>query len=479
MKHSPLEIISLAAILLVSLILGYSMFTVGHVWGDDFAAYILQAQSLLHGSTSEFISRNSFTLQNSSFQVGPEAYPWGFPALLTPIIAFIGPKITALKSINLVFYALFLISFYFFLRPRTGSLAGLILAAGLAFNPTLLLAQDQIQSDFVFLFLSTLTLFLIKQNTKPNTLLSGLIGVLIALAFSVRTNGILLLAALPFAHGLTLNAFRNWKQTAIPYLTAASGILINFILFPGGQSSYFSHYTDLFSLQRLIDNFFYYLNLPQVFFERIFLADLFYWVVSGLFVIGLWQRFKEELPIISYVFVSLAIFFSWPERQGLRFIYPLIPFYLYLAWEGGQVLLNRLNSSSRFLIFQQSGWVLLALLSLITSFQMAQPLFTYKEINGPYHETSQEMFAFIRENTPADAVIIFFKPRAMRLFTNRDSILTTYCEDLTNGDYYVLNAKGTDSNQINAEELMLCDNFSQLHEVFKNRRFVIYQVEDK
>jgi len=45
----------LAIVILISALLGSLLFTRGHIWGDDFAAYIMQARSILAGNMSEFV----------------------------------------------------------------------------------------------------------------------------------------------------------------------------------------------------------------------------------------------------------------------------------------------------------------------------------------------------------------------------------------------------------------------------------------
>jgi hypothetical protein len=41
--------------------------------------------------------------------------------------------------------------------------------------------------------------------------------------------------------------------------------------------------------------------------------------------------------------------------------------------------------------------------------------------DGPFDATSREMFDFVRSTVPADAAVVFFKPRALRLLTGRRS----------------------------------------------------------
>ena len=74
----------LIIIILLSFAIGSSVLTRGHEWGDDWASYVMQSQSILNGKTSEFVERNTFTIFESSFQIGPVAYPWGYPLILTP-----------------------------------------------------------------------------------------------------------------------------------------------------------------------------------------------------------------------------------------------------------------------------------------------------------------------------------------------------------------------------------------------------------
>jgi hypothetical protein len=86
------------------------------------------------------------------------------------------------------------------------------------------------------------------------------------------------------------------------------------------------------------------------------------------------------------------------------------------------------------------------------------------------------MFEFIREQTPADSVVIFFKPRAMRLRTERDSFFTTRCEDLPDGDYVVIEKSMGAYDQIRREDLTHCNPAVSLTPVYEKDQFVVYQV---
>src|SRR4051794_31942315 len=101
-----LGLLPFLALLAVSVGIGQLRLTTGHVWGDDFAGYILQARSLLDGRMREEIEENRFTVAHSDQRMAPVAYPWGTPLLLAPVLAARGLDLLALKHVNLLCFAL-------------------------------------------------------------------------------------------------------------------------------------------------------------------------------------------------------------------------------------------------------------------------------------------------------------------------------------------------------------------------------------
>ncbi|MBI3173486.1 MAG: hypothetical protein HYZ25_07195 [Chloroflexi bacterium] len=470
------EVLPFISILLISALLSLSMLTRGHLWWDDFASYILQAQSLLHGNPQGFVAHNAFTIQQSSYPPGPIAYPWGFPILLTPVLAIFGMKLLALKGLNTIFFLFFLVVFYQLTRTRLAPAWSLFLTAILAFNPVLLQAHDLILSDIPFLFFSTLTLLLIEKNRKQ----TWTIGLVIFFAFSLRTNGLLLLAPLAVAQIQQVHfwagARKDWARIVAPYISFAvlAGLLA--LLLPGGQESYFSHFS-MFTVERWLANAGYYLRLPYEFFKDLWLGPIFFWLWVPLFFTGVIFNFKRDLSLLAYLVVSLGLFITWPETQGLRFLYPLAPIGALIAAEGWNSAAERLPaegmSVARWAGLGSAG--LLILLSLTASAQTGMSnLRNGRDINGPFDIYSQEMFAFIREQTPPDGVVVFFRPRAMRLLGERDSFLSTECARLPMGDYLVLSKKADDSLQIPENQIQGCG--LSLTEVFENRRFIVFRL---
>jgi len=467
----------LFAIVLLSALLGVSLLSRGHVWWDDFASYIMQAQSLLHGDTAEFIQRNAFTIKESSYPLGPIAYPWGYPVLLAPALYFFGLKILALKLINALTYSLFLILFHRLARLRLAESWSLLLTALLAFNPTLLFAQDYILSDIFFLLFSTLSLFFIdwwlSNNSYRNSIL---IGIAIFAAFSIRTNGILLLAPLAIAQftKFGLHGFRkNWLTLLLPYLIFAilAGLLT--FLLPGGQESYFTHFS-MFTFDRFIGNVIYYLKLPALLFDYIPLGIAFFVFTAILFFIGAGATWRKNLHFLAYIIITLLLFMLWPETQGIRFIFPILPLFILIAAQGA-IWLGGKFSQPVFIKAAFGIWLAMTMLSFgVSTWSGWNNLQSGRDINGPFDPISMDMFEFIREQTPPDSIIIFFKPRAMRLFTDRDSFMTENCDDLRKGKYLVIHEKQGSNGQLTQQAAEACG--VPLTSVFNNKRFTVYQI---
>src|SRR5918996_2866703 len=125
----------LLLIILISLVIGASTLSRGHQWGDDFAWYILQAKSILNGTTNEFMEISAFTNGQSTTHLGPLAYPWGYPLILVPVYAVKGISPLALKLPGLFFYAGFLVCLYFLMKARLTEAESLIVVSLFAFNP--------------------------------------------------------------------------------------------------------------------------------------------------------------------------------------------------------------------------------------------------------------------------------------------------------------------------------------------------------
>jgi hypothetical protein len=475
----------LFVIVIISLVIGASTLTRGHQWGDDFAWYILQAKSVWNGTTNEFIQQSAFTNDQSTTYVGPLAYPWGYPLLLIPSYVIKGIHPLALKLPALFFYGGFLACLYLLMKTRLSQAESLLLVSLFAFNPLLLQFLDQILSDIPYLFFSTLSLWLIIKDGSRSAQQNMLIGVSIFLVTFLRATGILLLVCFLMVEFFKLiNHRADWgifKQillcSSIVCVSFISLWIASSVLFPGGGDSYLSQYAGL-SADKIRNSIAAYFNVYHLFFGQAAAWRYLYYVLVVFFLIGAWTRWKEELFFLLFFVLWMIVHIAYPYWQGPRYIFPLLPIFIYFTFQGMKFVIQKLPEK-----YTQIGnrtlygfWSLLTIVFLFNSCLNAYVNLQHdRAINGPFDQYSNEVYKYIRENTPANSVIIFFKPRVMVLMTDHRTIMSTECSRMLKGDYLVLSRKVGRNQQIPPEEIGACH--LPLDEVLKNSRFVVYQVQ--
>ncbi|MCI0550181.1 MAG: glycosyltransferase family 39 protein [Anaerolineae bacterium] len=474
----------LIVILLLSMVIGSSHLTRGHEWGDDFASYIMQANSILNGDMQNFVEHNSITIYQSSSQIGPVAYPWGYPLILTPAYAVKGISPLALKLPGLFFFAGFLICFYVMMRTRLTRTESLLLVSLFAFNPMLVDFLDQILSDIPFLFFSTLALLLMINEKKRSALDYALLGGVLAFAFFIRTTGILLLATFLIVELFKIWDHRTNRQWIMNILRNIFIVCITFgilwvvysLIFPGGSESYLDQLKG-FNIQTVLGFINEYFQLFSAFFGQSIIWKNLYYLLFLFFLIGIWLRRKDDFVFIIFFSLWMLMLVIWPIWQGPRFIFPLFPVFIYFTFQGMKSAINKLPET-----YHQFGervfygfWLLIAGIFLFNSSVNAYVnLRNSRSINGPFDPYSIQVYDYIKEKTPSDSIVVFFKPRAMRLMTDHDTIMSTECEHMSLGDYIVLSRKVGENQQITPEEIDSCNLL--LDEVLRNRRFIIYEI---
>jgi hypothetical protein len=482
-------------ILLSSTVLSTFMLTRDNDWGDDFAAYIMQAQSIARGSMHEYVLKNSFTMQQSSHVFGPITEPWGFPLLLAPVYAVFGLKVLALKLVLVLCYALFLIAFYFLARTRLEEADSLLLTALLAFSPALLTGENEILSDIPFTLFSTLTLWLIVRpwTSRPGSRGDVGQGVVLGLAsfaaVFTRIAGFLLFVPLITAQFMRIRrgprggiGLREMGVSILlPYVTCGVLYAVQASVFPSiGLRAPLGNV----SLQTLSKNLQDYFWVPA-YFLRDFVggARAAYLGLLPFFVMSVVAHHKRDLPLHLYILATLVLLVSREGMAEPRYVYPLWPLLMLMAYDGMKVIAGRLkpNLQPRASMFTWDLFVVLAVASFAACTQiawtnMAGGRYDYRRSWGAFSPGSSLMFEYIRDKTPTDSVIIFFKPRAMRLRTDRDAFFTTRCEDLPKGDYVAIVKSIGTYDQISPQLVRHCNPTTALTAVYEKDDFVVYQI---
>ena len=94
---------------------------------------------------------------------------------------------------------------------------------------------------------------------------------------------------------------------------------------------------------------------------------------------------------------------------------------------------------------------------------------------GPFTPLSEELFSYIKNNTEATDVIIFWKPRVMHLLTQRNAIMILDINKIPNESILVLDLKNL-SSQISLSELkkLIVKNKATL--IFENSQFQAFEI---
>ncbi len=482
-------------ILLLYLFLSSSILTLGHDWGGDFSAYIKQAVSLLEGTESETIEQNSFPIKNSYTTLGPINYPWGFPILISPVIYFFGINLMALKSINILIYLLFLVCIYLLFSEKLSIPNRLVMLAFFAFSPVILQSHDHILSDIPFLFFSTLSIFMIdkfiisEKKFVSYTFDNLLLGFCIFAAYSTRTNGALLLLVLLIT--LIVKSFLSFKTNPIstkriyfnvlPYLTFITLMGITTLYLPGSNASYLSQLDGLNIIRAFRFLYRYTMMLPTMLhtYDYESPVNIFLFIILLPFaLIGILTRWRLDYHFILYSGFTLVLYSFPPYVAGLRYIFPILPFYIYFILVGwswfSSILKGRYSPSYHFI--GNTLALIIVLLVFASSLSLAvQNLRNKRHIEGPYDQPSTEMFRFISNNTGDDSTIVFFKPRVLRLLTDRRSLRAINCPNILLGDYLVFH-KEIDKNRIAIGEIENCSPQPEFHPIFDNQTFIVYRI---
>lgn len=509
-------------------LLYFSNLNRGHEWGDDFAAYISQARSLIKGNPSAQVAANRFIVENSSFSMGPVAYPWGFAVLLAPVYGIFGHHILALKSVVVVCFLIYLAVVWLGFRRRH-SLPGITaLVCLFAFNPLFLEFSNQILSDLPYLLFSTLSILLMGAVIVDRKILVTprwdriFLGASISWTFFIRTHGLVVLVTL-FLTQLALAARRTGAITQpeevrlesedrsarhvsgdrwlpfLPYLAFLVLVSIWSLVLPEGGSSYFGYLGDM-PWRSMLGNAVYYFMVPSEFFYSLAFPPEFYFAGGLKFIVygatlplalnGIYRRRSKDLHALVYMALTLGLLVVYPFTQGIRFIFPLLPFYFSFVITGLEEMCRKglHGSGSRgWLILRRTICVLPLLMIFITFGKASLGVLEMNQAQkgtlpyGPYTRTSREMFTWITQKTELESTILFFKPRAMRLMTGHRSLMINNSEQLSRGEYlcyYLREDPVAQYVQIPAQEIEALKAAHRLEPVWSNPDFALYRIHN-
>jgi len=467
-----------------------------HDWGDDFAQYIIQARNIVEGKAQ---TNNALIFDEEAGQFAVTAYPAGFPLLLSPVVAVYGIAIKPLLLLESVFLLILgLLSFHFF-RKYFSDLPAFIFTLFLCYHSLTLELKGQILSEIPFTALLT-AIFLIIRSGMFNSKKYLLIGFMIAFLASVRIVGLLIIPALAI---FLLQGFlkkdanplsQNFNRLNFFIRTTISSsllfIIFNSLLFDIHLDDFFNFYLNAGQAHetKFIENLFsYYEQLAYVFKIPFLNHSLVSFLCCGLVLAGMVQSFRKNAgPEHWFLLLYLLMLGLYPYNSGgFRFLFPIFPPLILFFFEGIRFFIQKTTP------YVQSSVLIFACLLLFYSqyYPLKQILKQSSGITmGPQDKASQELFSFIRNNTPTDAVVAFPRARAMSLYVNRAATYLIKSNSTEENAQLVerLNvshlivSKGNETNPLYDDALLNYISYDRdkLQPAWENEDYIIYRRSD-
>jgi len=472
-SSAPNHLLAVSAIVFLSGLLGSLAITPGHSWGGDFAGYILQAESLLEGRVDHYARISEEIITRSDHPVGPVLYPWGFPVSLTPVLTLFDRNIQAMKYLNLIFYMSFLIVLSFLLKPRLKRFDAYGVLFLFALCPPLLGSVNYIMSDILFLTLSTLSLVLIDPGVKGRSLECGtykrgmIAAALIFCAYATRANGILLLVPLAMTQlTCAANSHRHrnsWDRTdvlkaATPIATAC-GLIAGYAVFvPTGAGSHLQFLSDV-SLTGMLDNLRGYAGaLTRIFLPLPFESYILLLTLPAL-GLGIVRRWRRDSWLFAYAAVTVILYLVWPFYQGLRFLFPIIPIYVYFTVVGIRAMVDLTVADSQQVVrhvLLGCGLTLCVAYAVHWASQLTGEGRDDWSRRGPYAGEAVEMFEAVEGE--------------------RVGLLVDERERVSEVDCYVFHKDMAHRHQLSGETVDDLVAAGEMNVKYENSRFALYEV---
>ncbi|MFN0111087.1 MAG: hypothetical protein ACKVZH_19675 [Blastocatellia bacterium] len=409
---------------LVMVIGGFYLATIrtGHYWGDDFSVYLQHAQNIAQGapySASSYLYLPPY--------VGPDSYPPIFPLLLTPVVWLFGVNFTAMKVVNILAFAAALLLLIQIVKDSLPVTWQVALVALVGFNPYFWNFKDNVVSEVPFLVTAYLSIWLVQRFYESGVTGWAKFGYVLAtgisfyLAYGTRSIGLVLLPCLAL-----YDLIRNRKPT----LFAAGVVVVTIVLAvfqsyllrsdrnyvemvqPGSENFFYNWmifilkntvlYTT--SLTEIWDNG--YAKIP-----RLGLTI----VMSGLAIIGYATQLRKRITFVEIFVgaytVSIVIV---PMTGGLRYLLPVVPFYVFYSLQGIRAL-PMIKPLRRRLVTAIAVFIVVAYVANYSKHSFGvMP-------DGIAKAEAVEFFDYVNRQTTERDVIIFSKPRALALFTGKKS----------------------------------------------------------
>jgi len=486
----------LAIILLVGVFYALTI-RPGLPWGDDFAMYLMHARNLATGTP---YSATGYVYNAARPDIGPPSYPPLFPVMIAPVIAATGFNTYLLKTEVALCFLAALWMIYLYVRRQVPAPYAAAIVAVMGFSPYCWQLRDNITSDMPFLLLLFLTYNRLAESDKTrwaSVANSFVTGILIYLCFACRVAGIVVLPSLVAYevirrlrnHGSGTHSgwcMRNARPVApLHGMWISGGVALGGIILQVLMLRSETEYAQGVGLSRAV--MFRHLreyvwSLRNDWFHLSGVAGWVALAIVGLLgLVGYFLVVRRALSAMEiFVAAYAAMVALWATDQDLRFLLPLIPLWLMYA----SVAIVHL----RGLGFRKISFGLIATAFLIFAAGDANYYLRVRDVRAP-GGTNDEGFVgiarFVRDTTPADATIIFSKPRLLALVSDRKSAIyplagaddvIRYCQQI-GAQYLITGDAFADDRRVLAP--IIAEHPDRFELLFQTPGFRLYRLRDE
>ena len=351
----------------------------------------------------------------------------------------------------------------------------------------------RITTDIPCLAVSLLALLMIEvllaaQTRRGQALAGVVLGIALWFDCVVRLNGktVLYMALLAHVIGLAQNRVRGRKLLVhlLPYLVAGALWMIGCMLFPQATSNT----KDIASgpNRMIAQNMGYYEMIMGQWFNAMLpyglfmLTDAAHYAVYALAILGmLTDGIRRNLHLTALVLGSFAVLYLLPYVQSVRYLYNALPFILMFAAYGARRVMRLAKRKS----VQRALYVLGCCALAFLTFGTLQKTMTaerehalaggFSARSETYSDDAADMFGYILSDTAEDAVIAYYKPRALYLNTNRVSFQPTVNgHDVYDAQYLLMTNEPGDISQMEIDAALA----ERLEAVYENGTYTLYRI---
>ena len=462
-------------------------------WGDDFAQYIHQAINISQGTD---MIDTGYIYSRYTPSLGPRAYPAGFPLLLALTYKVFGLSMWAFQTQIILMQLTALAVIYRLYRREVAPLTALILLLMMGLSPYLISFKRAIMSDVPFMLVSLTFVLWVERSNQQRRFQHGaaLVAALLAFAcYLIRTIGFVTLAALVLSDLIRQRRLQRFTLWTMAF--AIIFVIISRVLFGNASDSYLDqliHYSPLTVLDGVdhylvhsIRGFWAGPSLPLGGVK----VPILWLMAAPLILLGFVQRARRSSLFMELFFLfHLGIILAWPSFQELRFLYPILPLFLLYAGIGLEAVLGHIAQRTNLRLARSLAAICAVGFTVVYGVRTQKVIAAEGPIvDGPYAPTATALFQFVSEETSPDTVFVFYKPRALSLYTQRKastypygqplSVAVAYLEEIK-ADYTII--KKYDSAHSDVEVMAFVERCKDAFKlVFDNELFEVLHINQE